>query len=1089
MIANIENSTKEAYEESTTQIDKIIVDNQEYFIEVELLDDCYNEGNIFGTTICKEIDFEIDNSIELENKEVEYFTGIYVNNEIKWIKIGNFIVVDVQPNDTTDTNKVVAYDYMFKASTLYETKLNYTGEEITMKDVLQEACNNCGLQIGNIEELPNKNFVVDSNQFEENALNIQVIQAGAQMNACFAKVRNDNKLYFINPNKNIAICKVFDLSSYEEAEIKRKTHPINHVSLGMTNIEGENIDLRDDESILINGENSLVINDNPFAYTQEKRKQLITAIFNAVKGFEYTAFSLKGTQGRPYLETGDKVQIKDMEGNLYNSFIFRYNFKSPNGLESEIEAPSIIKATVQYQNVPSLLDRMKYTEYRVNKAEGMITSVVSEVEGQNQKISKIEQTSDGIVETVNKIVDLTKTVSGAKQVVLEGATQNTLAGLEIEGNNQAFSKDTYIRVISQENLRDNFEKIITNHNISINALRANQQASCYYAYTSIVNTDSVFYMCKINTNKKYRIKFNDVQEDDRIYIGVFYNYPFSEESIYTAYNQAYSNRYSRFNSETNEWEWYGTTQNEFFIEPNPITNETQYLIIWVNRQVLFLTSEISEYIQKELIKTDYSPPQYSSYYLSYVDKDTHEFTYSEGAKRRSHRIEVEPNIIYKVTKEIPINIFSLATFSQSPDWGDVATQYVSTDNEGLGVSELEIITGEDDKYLVITFFDEEFRELSTNDQETRVIISNMKIKKEIVGTLEQYEGIHDSYLLSEGIKSQIIKRIGYDEEGNKYILPNENILNYEDVDIPVFGKNDILQLVSDTAILKATYIVENLLEGKFATVTQLMAQIKILADQIALTVKQDDIIAQLNVAIREGKSIIEILGNILKIQTDNFELSEDGTTIIKKGTIASFRIGDMVLETDLVGIAGGEQKAFWVKQTKDGQPIAYITMDGQVYCKQIWIDGFAPVLSTQTPGSTAASIVKRLRHNFDSTGPYLEYTTVNGTAYGCRAFQSDKRLKKNIKESNVKALPLLRKIIHKSFEWKNKKGKIELGYIADELQKINKNFVFEVGEKKIKQISEVALIPYLSKGIQELDEENQGLRKRIKKLEDMIGEK
>ena len=140
-------------------------------------------------------------------------------------------------------------------------------------------------------------------------------------------------------------------------------------------------------------------------------------------------------------------------------------------------------------------------------------------------------------------------------------------------------------------------------------------------------------------------------------------------------------------------------------------------------------------------------------------------------------------------------------------------------------------------------------------------------------------------------------------------------------------------------------------------------------------------------------------------------------------------------------------------------------------------------------GSTAISIVKRLRHNFDTTGPYLEYTRIDGTAYGCRAFQSDKRLKKNIKKSNVEALPLLRKIIHKSFEWKNQKGKIELGYIADELQKINKNFVFEVGEKKIKQISEVALIPYLSKAIQELDEENQDLRKRIKKLEDMIGEK
>ena len=97
-------------------------------------------------------------------------------------------------------------------------------------------------------------------------------------------------------------------------------------------------------------ENNIIINDNPFAYTQNKREQLITALFNAVKGFEYKAYSLK-CQGLPYLETLDKIQLIDKENNTHNSFILRFNYKSPKGLESTIEAPSIIKATVNYQNV------------------------------------------------------------------------------------------------------------------------------------------------------------------------------------------------------------------------------------------------------------------------------------------------------------------------------------------------------------------------------------------------------------------------------------------------------------------------------------------------------------------------------------------------------------------------------------------------------------------------------------------------------------------------------------------------------------------------------------------------------------------
>ena len=53
--------------------------------------------------------------------------------------------------------------------------------------------------------------------------------------------------------------------------LKRNTHPINVVSIGMSQVEGENITLRDEESIAEDEENYLTINDNPFAYTQEKK--------------------------------------------------------------------------------------------------------------------------------------------------------------------------------------------------------------------------------------------------------------------------------------------------------------------------------------------------------------------------------------------------------------------------------------------------------------------------------------------------------------------------------------------------------------------------------------------------------------------------------------------------------------------------------------------------------------------------------------------------------------------------------------------------------------------------------------------------
>ena len=118
-----------------------------------------------------------------------------------------------------------------------------------------------------------------------------MIQAVAQISGTIAKIKNDNKLYLINPNSITTVSKIFTLNNYAEAEIKRNTQPLNVVSLGISNIEGENVTLRDETSITQNGENAPVINDNPFAYTQAKRQQLITAIFNAVKGFWVYYFS------------------------------------------------------------------------------------------------------------------------------------------------------------------------------------------------------------------------------------------------------------------------------------------------------------------------------------------------------------------------------------------------------------------------------------------------------------------------------------------------------------------------------------------------------------------------------------------------------------------------------------------------------------------------------------------------------------------------------------------------------------------------------------------------------------------------------
>ena len=429
---DVTDTIKAAYEKSTTQYDKIILNNKEYFINnVQYCDDCYYEGNIFGTAIARTLEFEIESSIDLEETEFEYITAIKTDNGIEWISLGNFITQHLEPNDTNDTSKITAMDYMLKSNIEYVSSLDYKSGTVTILQVLQEACQKAGITLATTN-FANKDFIVDSNQFPEGTLIRQVFQAVAQISGTFTKIRNDNKLYFITPKRNgltvgevnkmtveefnstevgklIACENQYKNKDYKELILKRNTHPINLVSLGMSDVEGENVVKRDEASIAEDGENSLVINDNPFAYTEEKRKQLITALFDTVKGFEYTSFEIIG-QAKPYQETGDEVLVLDKEGYACNSFLFRFNYKSPNGLESEMSAPSITKATVNYQNVESAEKIAKRTELRVDKQEQTITGIIEQQTETGNKLTEIEQTIDGITQTVSSVETKVETV-------------------------------------------------------------------------------------------------------------------------------------------------------------------------------------------------------------------------------------------------------------------------------------------------------------------------------------------------------------------------------------------------------------------------------------------------------------------------------------------------------------------------------------------------------------------------------------------------------------------------------------------------------------------------------------------------------
>lgn len=99
---------------------------------------------------------------------------------------------------------------------------------------------------------------------------------------------------------------------------------------------------------------------------------------------------------------------------------------------------------------------------------------------------------------------------------------------------------------------------------------------------------------------------------------------------------------------------------------------------------------------------------------------------------------------------------------------------------------------------------------------------------------------------------------------------------------------------------------------------------------------------------------------------------------------------------------------------------------------------------------------------------------------------SDERLKENIKSTKLNALERIKKINHIQFDWKNTKEHEEIGYIAQELEKIDKNYVFKIPNPKNDDmkytVRELAILATTTKAVQELNEKVEKQEKIINKL-------
>ena len=330
-------------------------------------------------------------TIELLNPNNKYsdLKGTYISTYK-----GTFYVADINPIQEKIKIKLSCYDLAQKFEKAYDSsKFIFP---LTLKAWRNAICTEVGVEYDD-SNFPNSDYELSEAPYiKKDATYKDVIKLIAQASSCWAIIDYDDKLYFNWFNDTlIEVEDWFDLTTEDDS-----TFPVNIVVLGRGDVEDNVIypetEPTNPKEIRIDSNDILDLN----------RKEMIVPIYNQVKNFKYTVFSMK-TIGFLNAKIGNKIKYPDLYSKKKGSYIMRHtltflggDYSDSRNYTSQFEAVELDETNTNYKYAESIEERIDKTEITTNKLDGEIKAITQKTTQISDELNNNYYTKTNIDELV-----------------------------------------------------------------------------------------------------------------------------------------------------------------------------------------------------------------------------------------------------------------------------------------------------------------------------------------------------------------------------------------------------------------------------------------------------------------------------------------------------------------------------------------------------------------------------------------------------------------------------------------------------------------------------------------------------------------